>query len=258
MYREVSKLAARQGVDARDFALLPFGGAGPMLGCLLARELGIRTVLIPPAPGVLSALGGLIADIRNDFIETAYRSLDVDSLPALLEGFARLAAAGTHWIREEQGFAGPVSLSPSADMRYAGQSFEIEVPLRQEWLDRADLGAIAAAFHAEHERVYGHADPAAPIQVISLRMVVAGAVPGPRFPEQPRLGGAPEALRTVEVFLDGAWRSAPLYRRADLRHGHRFAGPCVVLQEDTTTCVPEGFDGAVDSHGNLLLTWPGA
>jgi N-methylhydantoinase A len=254
MYREISKLAARQGVDAREFCLLPFGGAGPMLGALLARELGMREVLVPTTPGVLSALGGLIADIRGDVIETVYADLDAPSLPRILDAFARLEAEAMRWIREDQRFRGEVTLRPSAEMRYRGQSFEIEVPLERDWLARADRAAIAEAFHRTHERIYGHADAEAPIQAIALRMVVEGAVPRPRFPEQPRETGAPVPLREVGIWLDGARRTAPLYARSALRHGHRFAGPCIVLQEDCTTCVPPGMSGAVDRFGNLRLT----
>lgn len=254
MYREISKLAARQGVDAREFCLLPFGGAGPMLGALLARELGMREVLVPATPGVLSALGGLIADIRGDVIETVYADLDAPSLPRILDAFARLEAEAMRWIREDQRFQGEVTLKPSAEMRYRGQSFEIEVPLERAWLAAADRAAIADAFHQAHERIYGHADPKAPIQAIALRMVVEGAVTPPRFPEQARETGTPVPLREVAIWLDGARRTAPLYARGALRHGHRFAGPCIVVQEDCTTCVPPGMSGEVDRFGNLRLT----
>ncbi|WP_246602237.1 hydantoinase/oxoprolinase family protein [Falsiroseomonas tokyonensis] len=254
MYREVSKLAARQGVDPRDFCLMPFGGAGPMLGALLARELGMREVLIPLTPGVLSALGGLIADIRSDFIETVYADLDAAALPGLTAAFARLRAEATRWIREDQKFAGEVAYKPSAEMRYRGQSFEIEVLLEAGWIDTGDLAAMAEAFHQAHEKLYGHADRGAPIQAIALRMVVAGTVPAPQFPEQARVDGTPEILREVEVWLDGRAQTAPLYLRSALRHGHRFAGPCIVLQDDTTSCIPPGMTGEVDRFGNLRLT----
>ena len=254
MYREVSKLAARQGVDPRDFCLMPFGGAGPMLGALLARELGMREVLIPLTPGVLSALGGLIADIRSDFIETVYADLDAATLPGLSAAFARLRTEATRWIREDQRFAGEVTYKPSAEMRYRGQSFEIEVPLDAAWIEAGNLAAMEEAFHQAHEKLYGHADRGAPMQAIALRMVVAGTVPAPRFPEQDRVTGTPEILREVEVWLDGRAQSAPLYLRSALRHGHRFSGPCIVLQDDTTSCIPPGMTGEVDRFGNLRLT----
>ena len=254
MYREVSKLAARQGVDAREFCLMPFGGAGPMLGALLARELGMQQVLVPATPGVLSALGGLIADIRNDFLETIYADLDAASLPAIQASFARLSAEATRWIKDEQRFDGAFVLQPSAEMRYRGQSYEITVPLEQAWIDAGDLAAMANAFHAAHERMYGHADPAAPIQAIALSMTVSGAVAPPRFPEQERAAGGPAPLRDVEIYIDGASRKAPLYARGDLRHGQTFAGPAIVLAEDSTTCIPPGMQASVDRFANLILT----
>lgn len=254
MYREVSKLAARQGVDAREFCLLPFGGAGPMLGALLARELGMHDVLVPAKPGVLSALGGLIADIRNDFLETVYTDLDAPGMTDLRQAFARLAQDAVRWITDEQRFIGPSRLQPSAEMRYRGQSFEIEVPLEQAWIDAGDVAAIGTAFHAAHERLYGHADPAAPVQVIAVRMVVAGAVPPPHFPEQARETGTPAVLGHVDIWLDGKAQKAPVYARDSLRHGHEFAGPAIILQDDCTTCVPGGMAGTVDRFGNLRLT----
>ena len=253
MFKEVSKLASRQGVDPRHFTLLAFGGAGPMVGCWLARELGMKQVLIPTAPGVLSALGGLIADIKNDFIETSYAMLEPANLPELRDGFERLAARAEAWITDEQKFDGPSTLLPSADMRYRGQSFEIEVPLQLEWIRTGAIESMLAAFHAEHERLYGHSDRKAPVQMISLRMVVVGAAPQPELPTQPREDGEPAPVATVEAYIDGGMQAVPLYRRADLRHGHRFSSPCVIIQEDTTTCVPVGFTGSVDAYGNLLL-----
>ncbi len=253
MYREVSKLGSRQGVDARDFALLAFGGAGPMLGCFLARELGMKTVMIPTAPGVLSALGGLIADIKNDFIATAYYMLEKAELGRIKRDYDQLAKKARAWIAEEQKYKGQHVLMPSADMRYRGQSFEIEVPLKMEWIESGDIAKIAKAFHAEHDRLYGHSDESDAIQIISLRMVVVGSSPQPTLPVQEKRSDTPKPVREIEVYLDGRRQRVPLYRRADLGHGHRFASPCVILQEDTTTCVPAGFAGSVDANGNILL-----
>ncbi|MBI3711191.1 MAG: hydantoinase/oxoprolinase family protein [Proteobacteria bacterium] len=254
MYREVSKLASRQGVDPREFALLAFGGAGPMLGCFLARELGMRQVLIPTAPGVLSALGGLIADIRNDFISTAYYPLSAAELGRLKSDVQSLTRRAVAWITEEQKFIGSYVLQPAADMRYQGQSFEIEVPLQLDWIMAGDLERIAAVFHAEHDRLYGHSNAKMPVHVVSLRLMVVGASPQPRFATQARRDDRPTPAKQIEVYLDSARCRVPLYRRADLGHGHRFASPCVIAQEDTTICVPEGFAGSVDAYGNILLS----
>jgi len=254
MYREVGKLASRQGIDPRGFTLLAFVGAGPMLGCLLARELGIGQVLIPTAPGVLSALGGLVADVKNDFISTAYYPLSAGELPRLKADFDQLARRAAAWITEEQKFAGSYVLQPAADMRYLGQSFEIEVPLELDWIVSGEHERIASAFHAQHDRLYGHSSPGTPVHMVSLRMVVVGASPQPKVPAQPQHTSPPRPAKQIDVYLDGAWRNVPLYRRADLGHGHRLGSPCVVAQEDTTICIPEGFTGAVDAYGNILLS----
>ena len=256
MFKEVSKLMSRQGLDPRDFTLLAFGGAGPMLGCFLARELGVTHTLVPTTPGVLSALGGLIADIKNDFILTGYFELGPAAVPKIRSGFKGLSEEARAWIKEEQKYAGEPMLLPSVDLRYHGQSFEIEVSLRLETVESGDLTAIAEAFHAEHERLYGHADPKASIDVINLRMVVVGAAAQPSLPVHPKVTGSPPA-RSISVWLDGGFTEAALYDRADLKHGHIFTTPCVIQQADTTTCVPAGFVGSVDRHHNLILTLEG-
>jgi N-methylhydantoinase A len=257
MYREVSKLCSRKGVGAREFSLLAFGGGGPMMAGFLARELDMREVIVPAAPGILSALGGLTADVRNDFTASAYFSLSDETVPQIRAGVAALAERALRWIVDEQKHEGVPVFHPSAEMRYLGQSFEIEVPLAPEWLEGGDIGAIEAAFFTEHMRLYGHAEEGAPIQIIALNMVVTGHSPKPALSgaELRPHDAAPE--RTLHVHLDGRAQEIPLYRRAALTPGARFLCPCVVAQDDTTTVVPEGFEGRVDMFGNLILTREG-
>ena len=158
------------------------------------------------------------------------------------------------WLCEEQGYRGDHRLVYSADMRYRGQSYEIETELDPNDVANGNPAGIAEAFHRRHEQVYEHADREAPVQVINLRMVIAGASPKPDFPELPRVDAAPEPARHLNVFMGGETRRVPLYARADLVPGHRFAGPAVVAQSDCTTCIPDGLDGEVDGFGNLILT----
>ncbi len=253
MYMEVSKLISRDGVDPREFAMQAFGGAGPMLACFLARELGMAHVVIPTTPGVLSALGGLIADVKNDFIATVFLDLDEHAMPAVRSAFAALEAEAVRWLCEEQGYRGEHRLVYSADMRYRGQSYEIETELDAEHVARGDVACVAEAFHRRHEQVYEHADREAAVQMINLRMVIVGSSPKPRFPESGRVDATPEPARHFQVFMEGAPRRVPLYARADLAPGHRFSGPAVITQSDCTTCVPGGFHGEVDAFGNLIL-----
>jgi N-methylhydantoinase A len=254
MFVEVNKLVARYGVDTRDFALLPFGGAGPMLGCFLARELGMKRVLVPARPGVVSALGGLVADIKNDFIRTLLTLAAVSGVPKLIEQAKSLRESGTAWLRDEQKFAGEVSYSWFADMRYAGQSFEIEVALQGGWIEAGDMLAIADAFHRAHEGVYEFCDRDAAVQIVNLRLVVSGMAAKPCLSPLPEAAAPiPAPDQTLKVFFDDGWHDVPFYRRASLLTNHRFAGPCVIVQDDSTACVPPGFDATVDAQGNIIL-----
>lgn len=252
MFAGVSGLISRFGIDPRDYSLLAFGGAGPMLACFLARELHVREVVVPPTPGVLSALGGLIADMKNDFVQTIYADLTPAVLPDLAARFAAMEAEAIKWLHEDQGHEGHHILQWSAEMRYRGQSFEIDTPL-----DPADLAgdgsALAAAFHAEHARLYGHSDPHAAIQIITLRLVIAGPTGKPDFPVAEEVEAKALPMRRIAVHLAGQAREIGLFRRTDLLPGHHFNGPAVVLQDDTTTVIPPGFTVRVDRFANLRI-----
>ncbi|WP_233253351.1 hydantoinase/oxoprolinase family protein [Paracoccus binzhouensis] len=251
MYAEVSALTARFGIDPRAFHLFAFGGAGAMLACFLARELGTKGVVVPPTPGVVSALGGLIADLRNDFIRTLYVDVDAAGAAALAAPLAELRATALDWLHGRQGFRGKARITLSADIRYAGQAYEIETPLDPEALDAE---ALRAAFHAAHRRFHGHADASAPVQLINLRLVIAGATPKPALPEIARAAGPAVPVVEVTGWFGGRGLATPVHRRGDLRAGHRFAGPAIIGQEDTTTVVPPGFAVEVDRFGNLVIT----
>jgi N-methylhydantoinase A len=254
MFVEVNKLIARFGVDPRDFTLMPFGGAGPMLGCFLARELGIGAIMVPRRPGVVCALGGLIADVKSDFIRTVFVEAVPAALPGIRHSFADLRREAETWLRDEHGFAGPAVATLSADMRYHGQSFEIEVVLDEAWIAAGDIDAMRDAFHRQHLAIYDFNDQAGEIQIVNLRLVIAGTTAPPTLIDaEPALGEAvPE--REVEIWLDGGLRRVPLYLRAALQRGHRIVGPTIIVQEDTTVCIPGGFAGYVDRHLNLQLT----
>jgi N-methylhydantoinase A len=253
MYAEVSGLVSRFGVDLREFACLAFGGAGPMMAPFLARDLGMKEVLVPPTPGVLSALGGLIADLKNDFLTTLYLDLDSSSASTMRREFTALQQRALTWLRQDQSYDGAYSFAHSAELRYRGQSFEIDTPLSAETVAAADPAAIAEAFHQMHERVYGHADRTAPLQVIAIRLVISGATPKPEMKMHELQPGPATSAGQADVWVDGAFHSAGLFHRAALLPGQHFAGPAVVMQEDCTTVVPPGFTVTVDAHTNLRI-----
>ena len=254
MYLEVSKLVSSYGVDPRDHALLAFGGAGPMTACFLAEELNIETVVVPTTPGVLSALGGLIADLKNDFVKTIYVDLDTATVPRLQEGFEALRAEGERWLRKEQAYEGPITYLYSGDMRYRGQSFEIEAFFEADAIERGDVAAIAESFHAAHEQIYTHADRAAAVQIINLRLVALGQSPKPKFEPVAETKSIAKPDGEIRIHAGGKARNAALYKRVGLSAGQTFNGPAVVTQNDTTVCIPESFTARVDGYGHLILT----
>ncbi|NJO36152.1 MAG: hydantoinase/oxoprolinase family protein, partial [Rhodospirillales bacterium] len=230
------------------------GGAGPMTACLLARDLGLERIIVPPTPGVLAAFGGLVADIRNDFIRTAFVDLSASGLAEIKTHAKALAQQAQAWLADEQKFKGQAHLQYSADMRYRGQSYEIEVPLEAAWIESGDLRAIGAAFHAEHERVYEHADEKAPVQIINLRLVASGASPQPKVRRAELVSRVAKPVAETRVFYDGVHVGAGIYDRDKLTPGETFAGPAIVRQSDCTTCLVGGFKAAVDEFSNLIIT----
>lgn len=254
MYVEINKIFAKNGVDPDDFSLLAFGGAGPMMACFLARELGMKHVLVPSSPGVISALGGLIADMKNDFIQTLYMELNDRALTSLTSAFRELEERARVWLAPYEAQVESSQVVLSADMHYKGQSFEIEVPIDAAWIASGDIEAIKSAFHRQHELLYGLKDEASRIHLVSARLVILGHTPKPSLATLEPGEKSPEAAATIRVWLDGDWMDIPVYRRTDFFADTRFAGPCVIVQSDTTTCIPPGYTGRVDHVGGLHLT----
>lgn len=253
MYAEVSALVSRFAIDPRDFHLFAFGGAGAMLACFLAQELDMRGVVVPPRPGVVSAFGGLVADLKNDFIRTTFCEVTAEALTGLCPTLEALEDEARSWL-ETQGHSGRGWNRLSAEMRYVGQSFEIETPLESAWLREGNATSVRRAFHREHERLYGHADEKANVQMVGLRLAISGATPKPPLrpiasaiaPAEPRL--------EVEAWFSGCNWVTGVYHRTDLASGHRFRGPAIVVQDDTTTVVPPAFEVLVDRFGSLVIT----
>ena len=254
MFLETSKLLSRRGVDPRQFSLVAFGGAGPMLACHLTRDLGLAEVIVPPTPGVLSAYGGLIADVKNDFIKTVFVNVDADGLSSIAEVAETLELEALNWLHKEQGFDGKAQLIWSGDIRYRGQSYEIETTLTRDSIFSADFVSILGAFHHEHHKIYGHSDEMAEVQIVNLRLVVSGLVPKPSIPKIKEQKSIAKPERQNSVFVDGALRNAAVFDRKKLRPGDQFLGPAIVIQEDTTTVVLPDFKGYIDGSQNIILT----
>ncbi len=258
MYAALVPLMARKGVDLDRFALLAFGGAGPTHGFLLAREVGIRRVIVPRHPGVLCATGALVADVRRDFVRTVHGVLrgtdDAGLLDGLLAGFRELTEQGRRWLEAQRlEFAGTVARW-TADVRYLGQSFELTVPVDEPMLADASGRAFRRAFQREYEQVYGYADERADLEVLDIRVSAVGITPKPKpGAAPPEAGPARRAERGERpLYADGALRTALVLDREGLAPGQRYRGPLIVEQYDATTFVPSGFAVSVDRFGNLI------
>jgi len=259
MANAIRSRTVQKGIDPRGYALVAFGGAGPLHGAEVARELGIREVIVPPHPGITSAMGLLTSDIKVDALRTAFQSstsLDLARISADIAAMeaeiaARFAADG---IAPEAR-----QTARAADMRYAGQGYELRVPLDRGALDRAMIERALARFHAAHRAEYGHAFEGAPVEIVNLRVVGIGVRPKPADPAPPRGGSlAAATVATAEVVFaaDGrpARRATPVLARDRLPVGEAIAGPAIVVQTDSTTVVPPGCTLLADSGGNLVIT----
>jgi N-methylhydantoinase A len=251
MYSGVSSLISRFGIDPREFTLMPFGGAGPMLAAYLARSLNMERMLVPTTPGVLSALGGLIADTKNDFVATTYCDLSAQTVAELAQKQNALYEEARQWLESESVAVGSADYRLSADMRYRGQSFEITTPLALDAFERGDIGQIKESFHKEHEKLYGHRDENALVQVIAVRLIALAPTPKPSLEKIDVSSDAPEAFKSARVFVDGASREVPCFMRRDLKATQSVSGPAIIMQDDTTTFLLPGMVASVDPVGNL-------
>jgi len=251
MERAIRRVSVERGHDPRRFTLLAFGGGGPLHACELAEALGIPRVLVPPAPGVLSALGMLAAAPARDTSRTAIQPVAGLTAGQLAEAFAPLAARAVGDMADEGHDAAALTLRYALDMRYVGQSHELTVATRPG----QGAAEVAAAFHAAHAARYGYARPEAAVELVTLRLSAVAAHAPPPLPDEPL--GAADANATLlgrrDVWFADGVQATRLYDRDRLRAGQRFDGPAVVYQYDTTTLVAPGWSAWVDGRRNLIL-----
>jgi N-methylhydantoinase A len=237
-------VSVERGHDPRDFTLVPFGGAGPLHGCALAELLGVTSVMIPPAPGVLCADGLLAADLKAEFSRTLAKAGAID-IEMTLAIFAELEGQAEAWLVSEDVAAADRHRAGVALMRYRGQGGEVAVP----WTGSA--AAAEAAFTAAHQRLYGFALDA-PIELVTLRVEATGRMPRPpRRLLAPGSGATPQGELTVH-FAAGTV-AVPHYDRASFGAGDRLKGPAIISQLDATTLVLPNWTAEAHPSGALLL-----
>ncbi len=250
MVGAIRVVSVERGHDPRGFTLVPFGGAGPLHGCALAALLGITRVLVPPSPGVLCAQGLLAADLKAEFSRTVAEALAGADATRLDAAFLALEDEATAWFEQEAVAPRDRSTRRVALMRYEEQGHELAIP----WPADGDLAALGMDFAAAHRSLYGFDLPEVPVEIVTLRVEAAGALPTPASssPQGGDTAGAIIGHQTIRL-PDGAVE-APIIDRALLGPGANFAGPAIVTQLDATTLVTPGWRASVDASGALLLT----
>lgn len=248
MARAMRRAAARHGDDLRGYSLVAAGGAGALHAVGLTADLGMASALIPPNPGLLSAIGLLEADLRHDLAVAALMPVAGGDHGRLARAFADLAAEGDARLAADGVDEPRRSLAAALDIRYIGQEWSMSVACRRD----EPLADVAARFHAMHERVYGHAAPSEPVEVVTARIVATGRFERATYVAPP--GAVREReMRDVRFAADTARHPAAIVARASLRAGDTIAGPAVVEQLDTTTLIPPGWSARALPSGSLIV-----
>ena len=254
MVGAIRVVSVERGRDPRDFVLLPFGGAGPLHGGALARLLGAKTILVPPSPGVLSALGLLVSDLKAEFARTCLQKAGRYDLAQMASAFASLRGEAEAWFRREGVAVHDRKVQWLASLRYEHQGFELTVPWAGTEVDEASGRETIGRFHEQHRSLYTFAQEDTPVEIVTLRVDAIGALPQPRLAELPSGGNAADAITGRQrIAFEGGDREAPIYDRAKLRAGNRIEGPAIVTQLDATTLLLPGETAEVHRYGGLLV-----
>ncbi|MGZ4429928.1 MAG: hydantoinase/oxoprolinase family protein [Nocardioidaceae bacterium] len=251
------QVTVKRGLDVRDFTMATFGGSGSLLLCRLIDILGLSGVLVPQNPGNVSAFGLLTVDVKNDYVQTAvsrHADLDLAAVQKLYDGLQAQAAEAL----DREGFArGAHRYARTADLRYFGQAFEVRVPAPDGPVDAAFADAVADAFHAAHEQLYGYSfkgDDRQPVEWVNLRVSGIGPIARPVLRELPAGDGDPARARTGarRVFFE-PYAEAPVFWRPDLAPGDVVHGPAVIEEFGSTVPLHPGFTARIDRLGNILV-----
>jgi N-methylhydantoinase A len=255
MASELRKSLAQRGLDPAEFALVPFGGAGPTHANWLAEEAGLKHVLVPQKPGTFCALGAATSDLRRDFVRSLRVAIDDTNAAEVSRIWSALGDEAGQWLAQQgvQEASQAPQLRHALDMRYAGQAYELNVALPETLPVPLDAGVLREAFHREHERLYGFRDQQAPVEVSTIRLAIVGRLAKAPSPQSPAGSGRPVPRTRRQVYLRGAWQDAGVFDRSALGAGDVLDGPAVIEQEDTTIVLLPGWQGRTDQHGNLHL-----
>jgi N-methylhydantoinase A len=247
-------VTVQKGLDPRDFALVAFGGAGPLHGNAMATLAGCYPTIVPPTPGVLSALGFLYSDVKNEFAQTFVRTIDEADPSQIADILTKLGRDARAWLREEGVDESRQRINYEADVRYFRQGYEFSMEIDPDRLGSGALNDLATRFGLAHERVYGFKLDH-PVELVNVRAVGVGAVQKMNLPKFEKEG--PDAAHAVveqhRAYFDGAFVSANIYDRNLLRAGNRVRGPAIIVQMDATTVIHPNHTGEVDEYLSILI-----
>ncbi len=250
MAGRIRLMSIERGLDPRDFALVAFGGAGPLHGGALMREVGVSTMLVPLYPGVLCALGCVYADLRYDISQTVEKRLDKLVPGELASIIARQREQGQQQLIDSQVPIDVTTITHAADMAYAGQIHALRVTIEPEW-DSARLGQ---AFNEVYQATFGNTLANIPVVMVILRTIAIGKRSGASLPQATQFAEGNARPRTRRPVHFNTWHDTPVYIRDDLAPGMHFDGPAIIEQSDTTTVVEPGMGVVIDPKGNMLVT----
>ena len=255
MFGALRLVSVQKGLDPRDFALVAFGGAGPLHGNAMGILGNCYPVIVPQTPGVLSALGFLCSDVKNEFAQTYVHNVREAKSSQLEEIYGRLGQEARGWLRQEGIDEGRQELSYQADVRYFRQGDELPLQVNPENMRNGGLADLEARFASAHERLYGF-QLDRPVELVNLRAVGSGQVEKVQLPtfelETPDASGA--IFEQHQVYFSGGFVNANIYDRKLLRAGNHVVGPAIVTQADSTTIIHPGHVGIVDRYLNIMIS----
>jgi N-methylhydantoinase A len=258
MVRGIRVVSVERGHDPRELTLVPFGGAGPMHGSPVARDLAIPRLLVPPMPGILCALGLLVADLRHDLTQTRLIAhTDLTAAEAAAD-FAPMLDEARRLLAEDRVATERQCIEMRVEMRYVGQSYELPIPLAG--VAEAEWAALSSVFHAEHRRRFGHSDTAAPLEIVSFGVTAKGLIDTPELPRPARGESTPPAAAAIgsrNVYFEadggGDWQRCLVWRREALLAGNEIIGPAIVEEVSATTVLYPRDRARTDEYGSLIV-----
>lgn len=255
MVGAIRVISVERGHDPRDFALIGFGGAGPLHSGSLARLLGARTVIIPPHPGVLSAMGLLVSQFRADYARTCLEVPPDYDHARMATTYDELETEATQWFKRERVPRAARTLSRHASLRYRHQGFELSVPWAGDTVTPETTQATLDAFHDLHERLYTFAQRDTPVEIVTLHVTAEGSLPQPRLTERAAGGALEDAcVDHLPIHFEDGTQSVPIYDRDKLSAGVTFQGPALVVQLDSTALIHPDQNATCDQFGNLIVS----